>query len=105
MKSFLLIFAVLFVCSTSHARIVHYNCASYEDKEQANITLESSSLEVTGLFRGQNISGLSTKKVSPNIHLPFVNAAGEELELYLDVKAKILSVRDNVGVIYQGYCY
>lgn len=105
MKSFLLIFGALLLSSTSHARIVQYTCASYEAKEQATLTLETKSLEVNAIFRGQNIEGRSTSKVSPNIHLPFVNAAGEELEMYLDIKSKVLSIRNNVGAIYQAYCF
>jgi hypothetical protein len=104
MKSFLLIFAGLLLSSTSHARIVHYSCASYADKEPATLNLETQTLDMNAIFRGQNIEGRSTAKVTPNVHLPFINAAGEELEIYLDVKAKVLSIRNNTGVIYQAYC-
>ena len=104
MKSALLIFAVVLLSATSHARIVHYSCFSYADKEPASVILESSTLEVNATFRGQNISGRSTAKVTPNIHLPFVSIAGEEREMYLDVKSKILSIQTNEGMIYQGYC-
>ena len=105
MKSFLLIFGALLLSSTSHARIVSYSCVGYENKEPATLILDSSSLDVNATFRGQNISGRSTSKVSPNIHLPFANSAGQELEMYLDVKSKILSVQANGGVIYQAYCF
>jgi hypothetical protein len=105
MKSFLLIFGALLLSSTSHARIAHYSCVAYEDKEPATLTLETQSLDVSAIFRGQKVEGRSTSKVTPNIHLPFVNQKGDELEMYLDVKSKILSVRSEAGVIYQGYCF
>lgn len=106
MKSLLLVLAVAFVSSTSHARLVHYNCVSYQDKsEQVVLNLESKTLEVSGHYKGQNIQGVSTAKVTPNIHLPFISREGQELEMYLDVKGKVLSVQSAEGVVFQGYCF
>lgn len=105
MRSLLLIFGALLLSSTSHARIAQYNCVSYEGKEPATLTLETKTLDINATFRGQSIDGRATSKVTPNVHLPFVDATGEELEMYLDVRAKILSVRNNTGMIYQAYCF
>lgn len=104
MKS-LLILGALLICSTSHARLVHYNCVSYQNKsEEVVLNLDSKSLEVSALYKGQNIQGVSTSKVKPNIHLPFVSREGQELEMYLDVKGKVLSVQSAEGTVFQAYC-
>lgn len=104
MKS-LLILGALLISSTSHARLVHYNCVSYQNKsEEVVLNLESKTGEVSALYKGQNVQGISTTKVAPNIHLPFMSREGQELELYLDVKGKVLSVQSTAGTVFQGYC-
>lgn len=104
MKS-LLILGALLISSTSHARLIHYNCVSYQNKsEEVVLNLESKTGEVSALYKGQNVQGISTAKVTPNVHLPFVSHDGLELELYLDVKGKVLSVQSTEGTVFQGYC-
>lgn len=106
MKSYLVILGALLLTSTSHARLVSYTCVSYQNKsEQVSLNIESSSLEINGIYKGQQIAGRSTNKVKPNIHLPFISNTGEELELYLDVKAKVLSVTSAEGVVFQARCF
>jgi hypothetical protein len=106
MKSFLLIFGALLMASISYARPVHYQCTSYQNRsETVTLDLESTTLAVKFDYKGQIIEGRSTDKVKPNIHLPFTSDSGQELELYLDVKSKVLSVRTLEGVVFQAYCF
>ena len=106
MKSFLLIFGTFFLASISNARPLSYQCVSYQNRsESATVDLESNSLALKVVYKGQIIEGRSTDKVKPNIHLPFTSETGQVLELYLDVKSKVLSVRTLEGVVFQAYCF
>lgn len=67
--------------------------------------VESTSLEVKFVYKGQTIERRSTDKIKPNIHLAYTSETGQELELYLDVKSKVLSVRSVEGVVFQAYCF